>query len=478
MKKILLFLIMAIVFFGCPDVSETPSMPDADLAVEEPVDSVFYFKFSVVPNFIQPGNQAYVFLHDIDGELVKYSEIKNGEEYLWEIESNSPHHLTICNTGTYSNNSTYTNVKTRTSMPIDQPLVVLGSHLEDKISAKRIGEVDIKVTNGPPLYSMHLSNGFGSFPLGSYNLKNTTSTGTFPKYEGPKEYLLVATDRAGVTKYKMIPDIESLNSYTFEYDQFEDFEYTIPIDVSKYDIIDVSVKSINTSGTKLSNSFYSTFIFPVNPINFDSINLGYLSGFPYYKTSIYAYDGPGEPIVGYQSFLKTPKAIKLPDPEPAELLDKTMRHFKFEKIGGTDFSHSLWYYKGKNKPENSHISWTIVTDSNENPVLEFTSDITDQLPFLQDIEGFELEQLIQFESSISYTDYLKWEFVQNTTLPLDIELHLYLSSYGKYANSRKIRPSLLDPLSFFEPLGIVENEFMHFKSPEGFLEEAKQKSND
>ncbi|SFT52564.1 hypothetical protein SAMN04489724_1151 [Algoriphagus locisalis] len=405
---------------ACQEISEPPTPPTPDKPITKPIEGPLLLEVEIDPDYLI--TTGFVFLHNSDGKWLGYSEIKNGEEYSWEIELNESYQLTLyLKEG--DEDSNFHSFATYRDIPVDQKLYLSrGWTANTNAMTYNNNQTTLKIDHGSNLRQIHITSEYTPFVIRSQILPINNQI-SFQSIKENNEYMIVARDENGLPKYQIIPDIRTTNMHIFNFGELKEFDRLNIVPTENLNNFSAFVIGLNKKEEGYRGGYYTSNITSTYP-TLPTITLGYLDRYPYNYTSISVLDNKSNELLGYRSISKIPKQVDLPNPETFEIIDSTRENFEYTPLPQARFKMVNWLYNSSN----TQIFWNLLSENDLKFNLEFPDEIVNELTILKNIDALKLFNLNQTKSSLTYQEYLK-SFLLNNEYLVEYENYTYVNNY-------------------------------------------------
>lgn len=276
MKKIFKCLLMSMFLISCMEneIRDPQVILDGEL------------KINIIPTFYSSSNEIWVILHDLTGKPIEYQQVTSGQTITFLVDDSKRYHLTYYILAESFENKiellvSYTDI----SVTEDISLGLFAPFAADPPTA---GEFTVNVSDSEFPFGAYLTSTVGKYNYLANQFGSNVQL-TMSHITGVQDYLLVAKNRLGESRYKFIsvPTPGSNINYTFsELAAFDKILKFNKSDFSEFYFTSVALNKTNddfVSGYIVnSNMVGGSIVF--TPIN--SHEMGFLNDIENYEIVI------------------------------------------------------------------------------------------------------------------------------------------------------------------------------------------------
>jgi len=332
MRKTLSVLSVSLALLSCTK-EENPITP-----------SIEQFSIYVEKDYKIESQKIYAILHNNDGNVIDYKEVFNDDTLKFTLHESTSHHLTI-HTGQINNGINTSILNTYMNIPTDRSLT-LGLPIESTlITAEQSDSFEVNVNHGGSLKIINVSNAIGNKSNFS-SVTNNIALAKMPSNKGLDEHLISVVDREGKSYYKTFFLEEGKNKYTFDIDEFKNYDFEVQIENQELIIVNYLIQGMVFRDVDLKRAFStSVFISESSGIDSEKYTLGYLNQYPLFETNIFAkVKNNANHSLSISSRSSAPPVLDLATPQPIQIQSKKISDFSL--ILPTNFErwNAKWIY--------------------------------------------------------------------------------------------------------------------------------------
>ncbi|WP_341227463.1 hypothetical protein [uncultured Arcticibacterium sp.] len=363
------------------------------------------FTLSVKPSYGE-FYEKWVFINDINGELLDFKQIELGEEFEFKSTLPVPNDRINVTFFNYYNKGIYFdyNLRTFENLLRDSRWNLQGSSaLERQEAGAKIGDLELEVDYYDDLRMEVLGNK-------DHTNTSITKLSGYPRrfikweiFENANDaFYSVLAD--GKLKYRFWEGLDSSQSFRLNLDDLEDFDKILSLNLPNVNDPRINVKAYQSDGLEYFNIFNNYFQVPPmgESKNYGNLQIGYLNRFPKYDTRISFSAG------NYQFFYHKTGSV----PEPFNVLDKVSYKIAAKPLPSfaieTDIDHD-WKeinFILSDAELKKNILWSFFSPLNEFKPMKLPEEFLSKFPWIS-LDKFSNTSVRFVKSSQSYESMIE-----------------------------------------------------------------------
>ncbi|MEC7262684.1 MAG: hypothetical protein VXW38_03020 [Bacteroidota bacterium] len=427
MKKVPLFTYISLFLLlgACSKGEDQAKLPEENPTNEEPKSEI-YFTLNVSQNIIPDSYEEWVLIHDLNGNLMDYKMVQNGETATFEAldtEIKATYNITKLTRTLFSDGETSRYfLNTYTNIPKGSIWNYAGTNLNttSEVNPDVDGSFSLNVYNIPPTYRFSICSLENPFVYGSYfDLRNTSQL-SLPEVDlfETSNYILSILDGNNELKYTYLENIQADGNLDLDYSQFLDFDKYITIDLPNQDIdynyfIDGLGENIDYPGN-VGYEYQSNLGEFGDPPYRPYLKLGYLDIFSKFKTYFGITMNDDNYTYTFYKQGTPPNAILIPEKPIFTISAESMDRLEFSIDKEYQYYVISWRAEQETgRPEPDLTLWKVYSENDSNTVMsEMPEEIRLKYPTLNlvDMEYQDVNLYLQDET---YNDFLDKSYISN-----------------------------------------------------------------
>jgi hypothetical protein len=382
-----------------------------------PQQSKKIFTLAVDPALNTLKTANWLFIHDVNGQLIFYKTFEGGDTVIFNSSAKIPDEKISVTLMEYTSAVTY-KLTSYLQISPGEVWTLLAPKPTDYITPE--GSFQFTVYGAPSDFLFSDRNGVGSVfktgpAIGSYTAKCDL-------YPNAHSFLISTRDAQDNLRYKFLDSVKNDSSYSIAYSDMKTPETILPISFSAYSVA-VSVQGFDewppTTGGYYVQSFYD-----YSPGR-TSVNIGYPSRLKYFRSNVGIYiptESFGTSLYDYYAYYKSgskPSSITFPLDAKFSIANRYLKNYAFTANVPFVRRESTWIYDNSPGSQNQGLSmqWTVHSpDGTTQKIGAFPSGFTNNYPELKLVDTMlENNTTFYLSGATTYEELISSTFKGQTT---------------------------------------------------------------
>ncbi|MBN7813061.1 hypothetical protein J0A68_19055 [Algoriphagus sp. H41] len=401
MKSLFSFLLLGVLFFSCIE----------DEGIENPVELDGRLNISLVPRYPLQAEDFWVVIHDLEGKPIAHQQMPSGGTMGVELDDSKRYHLT---TYLKTRNGDFQSelLETYAYISVAED-ITLGLSPTSAPTPPVTGDFRVDMTGVEFPFGAYVTSNIGgmnhSFQLVNGHLEMTASY-----HQGVTDYMVVAKDQNGQTRYKMLKVTGPDAKLSYKFSDLNAYDRTMKFKRSDFSQFYFSSVALDRTDSGFARRYR------VNGnnygVSFDAhseYELGFINSFELYEIVISGNrSANAKTFFTYRKIGAVPASISLPIEHTVQPQSQLVSDFRFTKPPGVTNWFAVWDQSDRFVgPPYASLRW-FVFGSESSVQLSLPAELVMLNPKLQNLANFKLESTEIVTHSQSYDEQMRGKLVE------------------------------------------------------------------